>query len=281
MKTAAFRLFAPCIALSTAACSEETTTPHLDVPYVPTNAKLVEEMLDMVNLKDGDVVWDLGCGDGRLLIAAAKRKAVRGVGVDIDPKRIEESKANATKEGVADRVTFRVADLFETDFSDATVLTMYLLEQINRKLRPTILNDLQPGTRIVSNTFTMGEWAPDARHDSPDDISQSTAYYWMVPANITGEWSWSMEGKQGTLSIDQKFQFFSGTSTVGGKSHEFTDGAIQGNGVTFSAEVPDLGKTTFSATANGDSLTATVDGKTWRANRKPESRKPLDTAVAE
>jgi precorrin-6B methylase 2 len=258
------------------ACSEETA-PKLDVPYVPTPQETVDAMLDMVDLQDGDVVWDLGCGDGRMVVTAAKRKNIRGVGVDIDPERIEESKANAEKAGVQDEVEFRVADLFETDFSDATVLTMYLLESVNRRLRPVILRDLQPGARIVSNTFTMGEWKPDETKRIEESWPR-TIYHWVVPANISGEWTWEMEDSGGTMTIEQKFQGFSGSATIDGEEFTFQEGGISGKDVTFTIDVPDRGQREYKGTADGDTMTGTIDGKTWTATRREGTAKPLDEA---
>jgi SAM-dependent methyltransferase len=255
--------------------------PDLDVPYVPTPQPLVEMMLDMVDLKDGDVVWDLGCGDGRMVITAAKRKDIRGVGVDLDPRRIEESKANAKEAGVENKVEFRVADLFETDFSDATVLTMYLLETVNRKLRPVILRDLAPGARIVSNTFTMGEWRHDETKSTDDSSFPRTIYHWVVPANITGEWNWESAEEQGSFKIDQKFQRFTGTASINGEEQEIESGRISGKEIVFEIKVPDGETREYTATADGDTLTGTIDGTEWKATRVPGTKKPLDEAPAE
>lgn len=261
------------------ACSDEG--PELDVPYVPTPQSVVNAMLDMVDLKDGDVVWDLGCGDGRMVITAASRKDIRGVGVDLDPERIEESNANAKKAKVDDKVSFRVANLFETDFSDATVLTMYLLETVNRKLRPVILSDLKPGSRIVSNTFSMGEWKPDKTASTEEESFSRTIYHWVVPANITGEWTWEMEDKKGSITIDQSFQNFSGTTTMDGQDFPFTDGKINGKEITFVLEIPDREKSEYSATFEGEMLTGKIDGKDWKATRKEGTMVPLDKPVEE
>jgi precorrin-6B methylase 2 len=257
------------------ACSEEAK-PQLDVPYVPTPQTVVDAMLDMVDLRDGDVVWDLGCGDGRMVITAAKRKDIRGVGVDIDPKRIEESKANAKEAGVSDRVSFEVADLFKTDFSDATVLTMYLLQSVNLKLRPIILSDLQPGARIVSNSFTMGEWTPDATQQTGEDGLSRTIYHWVVPANISGEWEWEIAGKKGSASIQQQFQTFSGTAQIEGEDFPFKGGKIQGKDLTFVVTTSEGKTETFTASADGDVLTGMVDKEPWKATRKEGTKKPLD-----
>ena len=132
-----------------------------DVPYVPTPQNVVDEMLTLANVTKNDVVYDLGCGDGRLVITAVKKfGARRGFGVDIDPQRISESNENAKTAGVTDRVTFAVQDLFQTDFKDATVVTLYLLPEVNLRLRPKLLSDLRPGTRVVSHSFDMGDWKP-------------------------------------------------------------------------------------------------------------------------
>lgn len=257
------------------ACSQETKR-QLDVPFVPTPQPVVDAMLDMVNLRDGDVVWDLGCGDGRMVITAAKRKNIRGVGVDIDPKRIEESKANAREAGVSDHVTFKMADLFKTDFSDASVLTMYLLQSVNLKLRPIILNDLIPGTRIVSNSFTMGEWTPDATRKAGEDGMSRTIYHWVVPANISGEWEWEMGGKKGSARIQQQFQTFSGTAVIEGESFPFKEGKVRGKDVTFIVNTPDGKAETYTATADGDGLTGMIDKEPWKATRKKGTKVGLD-----
>lgn len=146
-----------------------------DVPYVPTPEAVVEKMLDLANVGPGDVVYDLGCGDGRIVIAAAKRGA-RGLGVDIDPQRIRESIANAETAGVSDKAKFVTQDLFALDLGEATVVTMYLLTSVNMKLRPKLL-DLEPGTRIVSHAFDLGDWRPE----KTEQVGGSTVYYWTVP----------------------------------------------------------------------------------------------------
>ncbi len=153
-----------------------TRTP--DVVYVPTPPEVVDEMLKMAEVRDGDVLYDLGSGDGRIPIAAAKKFRVRAVGIDIDPARIAEARANAKAAGVTDEVSFRQADLFKTDFSDATVVTLYLLDSLNLKLRPKLLSELKPGTRIVSHAFTMGDWEPE----KTATVGSNSIYMWRVPA---------------------------------------------------------------------------------------------------
>src|SRR5499433_4112472 len=176
-----------------------------DVIWVPTPQALVEKMLDVAGVTPKDYVIDLGSGDGRTVITAAKRGA-RALGIEYNPDMVELSKRNAAKEGVSDKATFMKADLFETDFSQAQVITMFLLSSINLKLRPKIL-DLKPGTRIVSNTFDMGEWKPDETAKVSGCESWCTAHLWIVPAKVSGTWKLP----QGELSFKQTFQMISGT----------------------------------------------------------------------
>src|SRR3972149_5224331 len=180
-----------------------------DVVWGPTPQVLVDKMLDMAKVTAQDYVINLGSGDGRTVITAAKRGA-RALGIEYNPDMVALSKRNASKEGLAEKVQFIQADLFESDFSQATVITMFLLEEINLKLRPRIL-DLKPGTRIVSNYFTMGEWKAEETFtiDKKDGCNSTycTAYFWIVPAKVEGTWILP----QGELTIKQTFQMISGT----------------------------------------------------------------------
>jgi SAM-dependent methyltransferase len=152
-----------------------------EVPYVPTHDMIVAEMLKVAKVGKNDVLYDLGSGDGRIPITAAKKFGTRGVGVDIDPARITEARANAVKAGVADKVTFKQQDLFETDIKEATVVTLYLLPEVNLRLRPKLLADLKPGTRIVSHNYDMGDWKP-LQTLTVKVPEEHTIYYWVVPA---------------------------------------------------------------------------------------------------
>ena len=156
---------------------DQTTPKKPDVIFVPTPPPVVDAMLEMAQVRDGDILYDLGSGDGRIPITAAKRHKVRAVGIDIDPERIKEARANALAAGVADRVTFRQEDLFKADFSRATVVTLYLLDSLNEKLRPRLLSELKPGTRIVSHAFRMGDWKPVKTRT----VAGSMIYFWVVP----------------------------------------------------------------------------------------------------
>jgi trans-aconitate methyltransferase len=151
-----------------------------EVPYVPTHERIVAEMLKVAKVGKNDVLYDLGSGDGRIVITAAKKFGTRGVGVDIDPVRVKEARENAAKAGVTDRVKFLQQDLFETDIREATVVTLYLLPEVNLRLRPKLLSELKPGTRVVSHNYDMGDWTPlkTLQFRVPED---HTIYYWVVP----------------------------------------------------------------------------------------------------
>ncbi len=173
-----------CVLLSAAA---QTPKPKRapDVPYVPTTERAVEAMLELAKVTKNDVVYDLGCGDGRIVVTAAKKYGARGVGIDINPERIAEARENAKKNGVEHLVKFIEGDLFEADIREATVVTLFLLSSVNLKLRPKLLAELKPGTRVVSNTFDMGDWKPDREFtldDNGEDSYLSHKFYlWIIP----------------------------------------------------------------------------------------------------
>ncbi len=153
-----------------------------EVPYVPTPENVVAEMLKLANLHKGDVLYDLGSGDGRVVVTAAQKYGIRGVGVDINPERISEARENAKKAGVTDRVTFREGDLFQADIHEATVVTMYLLPSVNLRLKPKLLAELKPGTRLISHDFDMGDW----KAEKEVKLEHHTIYFWRVPAKGAG-----------------------------------------------------------------------------------------------
>ncbi len=201
-----------------------------DVVWVPTPQALVDKMLDMAKVTPKDYVIDLGSGDGRTVITATKRGA-RALGIEYNPDMVELSKRNAAKEGVSDKATFVKADLFESDFSQATVITMFLLPEINLKLRPKIL-DMKPGTRIVSNSFTMGEWVDDQTATIGNGCtSWCTAHLWIVPAKVEGTWQLA----QGEMTLKQEFQMISGTLKSGDRTTQITGGKLRGNEISFTA----------------------------------------------
>jgi len=226
-----------------------------DVIWVPTPQALVDKMLDMAKVTPKDYVIDLGSGDGRTVITAAKRGS-KALGIEYNPDMVELSKRNAAKEGVSDKASFMKADLFESDFSQAQVITMFLLSSINIKLRPKIL-DLKPGTRIVSNTFDMGEWKPDETATLPGCNSWCTAHLWIVPAKTEGTWKLP----QGELTIKQSFQMINGTL----KSANATtpvNGKLNGDQISFSA-----GSASYTGRVNGNAMEGTVGGNKWSATR--------------
>jgi precorrin-6B methylase 2 len=236
--------------------------PGKDVVWVPTPQALVDKMLDIAKVTAADYVIDLGSGDGRTVITAAKRGA-RTLGIEYNPDMVELSKRNAEKAGVGAKANFMKADLFESDFSQATVITMFLLPDINLKLRPKIL-DLKPGTRIVSNTFTMGEWKDDetATVDEKDGCSYyCTAHLWIVPAKVEGTW----QMPQGELSLKQNFQMVTGTLKSGGSTTTVANGRLRGDQISFTA-----GGAQYAGRVNGNAIEGTVKGGSpgsWNATR--------------
>jgi hypothetical protein len=234
-----------------------------DVVWVPTSQALVDKMLDLAKVTPADVLMDLGSGDGRTVITAAKR-GLRASGIEYNPDMVELSKRNAAQEGVTDRATFMKADLFETDLSQATVITMFLLPDINLRLRPKLL-DLKPGTRIVSNSFTMGEWDSDQRVDVGEKegcVSYCTAYLWIVPAKVEGTW----RSPQGEFDLRQTFQKFTGMYKSGGTATAFTNGRLRGDQVSFT-----VSGAQYSGRVRGDTIEGTVKSAAgtspWKATR--------------
>ncbi|MDP8993408.1 MAG: 50S ribosomal protein L11 methyltransferase [Pseudomonadota bacterium] len=200
-------LLATLLLLALTAPAAAIPEDELDVPYVPTPMRVVERMLDMADVGPGDYLIDLGSGDGRIAITAAQRGA-RALGVDIDPVRIREAATAARFAGVETRAGFRLQDLFETPLRQATVITMYLLPEVNLRLRPRILTELRPGTRVVSHNFDMGDWRPDAEAE----IDASRLFFWIVPAVVGGSWSLTLaDGAVLPLELDQRFQDVTGT----------------------------------------------------------------------
>jgi precorrin-6B methylase 2 len=231
-----------------------------DVVWVPTPQALVDKMLDMAKVTAKDTVIDLGSGDGRTVITAAKRGA-QAIGIEYDPNMVELSKSNAAAAGVTAKATFMKADLYEADFSKATVITMFLLPEINLKLRPKLL-DMKPGTRVVSNSFTMEDWAADETVTADDGCTNwCTAYLWIIPAKVEGTWRLP----QGDISIKQEFQMISGTLTSGGNKTPIS-GKMIGDQIQFSA-----GTAQYTGRVEGATMSGTVKSGTastsWNASR--------------
>jgi outer membrane protein OmpA-like peptidoglycan-associated protein/precorrin-6B methylase 2 len=265
------RLFAPAalalaLALPTAVpAADATYTPQVgqegkDVIWVPTPEALIAKMLDMAKLTPNDIVFDLGSGDGRTVIAAAKRGA-KATGIEFNPDMVNLSRASAQKAGVADKATFINGDIFATDFSQATVLTMYLLPSLNLRLRPTILN-MKPGTRVVSHAFTMDDW----KADETASVDGRTAYHWIVPAKVEGVWQLG----QGELALKQNFQMVTGTIKTGGTSAEIVNGRLRGDQLSFNANGVE-----YTGRVAGNSIDGTAVGGAggkWVATRGSDIR---------
>jgi hypothetical protein len=226
-----------------------------DVVWVPTPQALVDRMLDMAKLTPQDYLIDLGSGDGRTVITAAKRGA-RAHGIEYNPNMVELAERRAKEAGVLGKATFARADLFESDFSKAQVITLFLLPSLNEKLRPTILN-MRPGTRIVSNTFTMGDWTADESSTIGGDCtSWCTAHLWIVPAKVEG--TWDVQGR-GALTLYQSYQNVTGS--LG--SAQVADGKLRGDQITFTA-----GGAKYTGKVEGNRITGTVNGQPFTATKK-------------
>jgi SAM-dependent methyltransferase len=244
-----------------------------DVPYVPTPQDVVDTMLTIAQVGASDYVIDLGSGDGRIVVTAASKFGAQGFGVDLNPRRIAEALDNAKAAGVSDRAQFFQRNLFDTDFSKATVLTMYLLPDVNLQLRPKVLA-LKPGTRIVSHDFDMADWKPD--HSITMRSAQTgyndRIYFWVVPAKAAGQWRWSAGGENPVLTIEQKFQAIK-PSLAGVKGWQAAEGALKGDQILITAK-DDAGRTRiYSGRVIGDVIEGVAKGpdgeSRWQASRVP------------
>jgi ubiquinone/menaquinone biosynthesis C-methylase UbiE len=215
--------------------AEPAERPKLDVPFVPTNQQTVDAMLRVANVGPNDFVIDLGSGDGRILVTAAKQRGARGFGVDIDPQRVSEAIENAKAAGVSDRVRFFRRNLYETKIAEATVVTLYLLPRVNIELRPRLLAELKPGTRVVSHDFDMGEWEADLRVTVRG--AGSEVYYWVVPAQVAGRWQVKAAAPRGRQTFEvefkQKYQELEGTARGFARPALVRDARIDGDRVMF------------------------------------------------
>lgn len=264
---------------------------RLDVPFVATPHNVVVEMLRIAEVQKGDVLYDLGCGDGRIVIAAAQKAGAHAVGVEIDPQRIRESQANAVKARVEHLVKFLEQDFFKTDLREASVVTLYLLPFLNVRLRPKLLAELKPGSRIVSHDFRMGEWIPDRSLFVLSGKRLHTLYCWVVPANVSG--TWTLKLKAGfneysyNLQLDQVFQFVQGDLTAGESRFLLKDVQLTGDRLHFTVEWKKRGKKirlVFGGRTDGHTMEGTAEAKadnnalegTWKAERDPATAKPID-----
>jgi len=260
-------LAAACLAASAAAYAQ-SDPPRLDVHFVPTPEAVVDRMLGMAKVTKDDYVIDLGSGDGRIVITAARKFGSRGMGVDLDPQRIKEANANREKAGVADKVEFRQQNLFETDLGKATVLTMYLLPRLNLQLRPMLL-DLKPGTRLASHAFDMGDWRPD-QHER---IDNRDAYFWVVPAKVQGRWQVSNGSDKFEVEFNQRYQQIDGTARMGDRTVILRETSLRGDEIRFVVEFEDGKPRQFRGRVVGNKIEAipatagATPAGTWQAAR--------------
>lgn len=228
--------------------------PRLDVPYVATSHDVVTAMLRIADTRPGDIVYDLGSGDGRIVVAAVRDFNVRkAVGVDIDAHRVQQGYANAAKAGVDSRAQFVQGDVYKFDFSEATVVTMYLSPRINREIRPRILKEMRPGTRIVSHAFLMSPWDPDRT----ERIGTRWIFLWVVPADVAGQWHWESSGERYRLELQQEFQKVAGQLHAAGRTVPIEQAQLEGRLLRFQARLGDA-VLRFAGTITGDAAAATV-----------------------
>jgi len=272
------RIFALSIALSIALCTQmlgepaaaeyepKVGQPGKDVIWVPTPDALVERMLDMARATPKDYVVDLGSGDGRTVIAAAKR-GIKALGIEYNEEMVALSRANAERAKVSELARFVQGDVFKTDFSQATVVTMYLLSSLNVKLRPTLLA-MKPGTRVVSHAFNMGDWSPD----ETATVDGYNAYLWIVPAKLQGRWQATGPGGAFQLQLEQKYQKVSGKVAGNGLAPNITDPLLEGDAFQFTVVDQSGGFVRFRGTVRGDAIQGTAQAPggrqvPWSARR--------------
>ena len=269
----------------TPAPAPEDTAGTPDVPFAGSPPGVVAQMLELARVNKEDVVYDLGSGDGRIVIAAAQRCGARGIGFDLDPELVAQSRRNADSAGVADRVQFFRRDLFTVDLREATVVTLYLFEEINVKLRPKLLTELRPGTRIVSHDFGMGDWKPDSTVWVASD--HSNVHLWVIPAMVGGTWTLTQvsgkpagdrTGRRSTVRLAQQYQRVTGTAAIGERRLAVTSGHLAGDRITFTLADTAGARvvmTRFSGRISGNRMSGTVttdanaERGAWSAVRAP------------
>ena len=268
---------------------EKKTAP--DVPFEPTPDDVVERMVRIAELKKSDVVYDLGCGDGRIVIAAVKRAGCRGVGIDIDEALVKRSRENAARAGVADRTRFIEQDLFTADIREATVVMLFLWPEVNIRLRPILLNELRPGSRVVSHMHTMGEWKPDKM----EAMGRREIMLWVIPANAGGTWTWKTTGPSGAahvLELEQRYQRIRGTLSRGGLKAPIAEAVLSGDRISFNVEgeVNVAGTTReYRGVVRENTITGTVVERRgakvatakWKAVRDPSTAGSITHSVTQ
>jgi len=246
-----------------AGCAElRARFPSADVVFIATPEDVGVEMLRLAAVRAHDVVFDLGSGDGRVVIAAAREFGARGVGVDIDAGLVAASRAAARVAGVADRTTFLQQDLFVTELHTASVVALYLRDDVNLRLRPTLLRELAPGSRVVSHDFDMGDWRPDRTRRVRGPHRDHRLYLWVVPARVAGVWRMRLGAREGLLNLSQRYQVIAGTLSLDGREQAITDGRVAGDRVAFTA-----GAVVFEGLAAAGAIEGWADALGWTARR--------------
>lgn len=265
------------------AYTETESSVKLDAPFVRTPDYVIREILHKAGVGKDDLLYDLGSGDGRIVIQAAKITGCRAVGIEIDGDLVDDSRHNAALAGVQDLVRFIVADIFQEDFSEATVVTLYMGQDVNLRLRPKLLRLLKPGTRIASFSFDMGEWKPDA----VSTFGREDAYFWVVPANASGKWVWT-EGRgrskvQWELKLIQAFQEISGQVSRNGRPFPLRGVMLRGDGIRFNLDGDSADRTSplvFTGRIRDNTIEGTISADTthraWKAVRNPATMQPID-----
>lgn len=280
-----------CVAAA-APCMAQDYDGGFDVPFVPTPTEVVTEMLRIAEVGPNDILYDLGCGDGRIVITAASELGASGIGIDIDPERIEDSRQNAATSKVTDRVQFIQQDLFQAEIGDATVVSLYLLPTINLRLRPKLFSDLAPGVRVVSHNYHMGEWQPDRVLELPGEWRSHIVYYWIVPANVSGTWKWTLPTVTGDrvneFVVNQQFQYARGTCSGDDTMAAVKDIVVDGDSLRFTVE-HDLRDRIVAVSYEGRVRGNTIEGVasqagykdhsiSWTAERDPGTELPIDVS---
>lgn len=262
-------------------CISESSSrqrPDVNVPFVPIPLESVNIMLDMAQVGEGDLLFELGCGDGRITISAGGRGA-NGVGVDTDAKRVEECIQNAKVAGVSDKVNFYQSNIFGVPLAQATVVVMYLMPEVNIQIRPKLFNELRPGAKVISYDFHMGEWDPD----SVVQIRKSSAYMWIMPANFSGSWSWfHIDGskRQFSLDLNQHYQQLTGEITSSQGSPVVKSMKVRGSKIRIILEDTDKKRMLLTGTISENTIKGTITFQNgsklkWQAQRKEGSMQPL------
>ena len=267
------------VLLTAPACAAQKEIERTGGPYVPTPQVVVEHMLRMAKVGPGDFVVDLGSGDGVIVLTAAREHKARGFGVDIDPELVKLSNAAANRLGIADRAAFYVQDVFKTDLSKASVITLYLLPSMMVNLRPKIFLEARPGTRVVSHDYSFDEWSPDEQIeiDVPEKekingVPKASILLWIVPAKVAGRWQLQVEGGEPyRLTLRQAYQVVSGSASAGGRTMPVNVGSLRGSDIRFTVN-DGAARRQFRGSVSGNAMQGTVDmggGRTarWSAKR--------------